>query len=66
MLERPSDQRTLPVRLCDIRPEVRMLATQEVPTQQRDDDVLAAAWQPSDETYYVSPGAASMLAEILA
>lgn len=66
MLDRPSAQRTLPVRLCDIRPSVLLLATQDVPTSQRDGRVLAAAWEPSDTTYYVSPDAAELLSEISA
>jgi hypothetical protein len=41
------------VKLTDIPRAARVAAAQSVPTSQRDPDVLAAAFDPSDATYWV-------------
>lgn len=59
MLTRPSECRPLPVRLTDIRPEVRLRAAQRIAAKEPGwaTEVLAAALRPSRTTYYVSADA---------
>jgi hypothetical protein len=58
-LSRPSECRQLPVRLTEIRPEVRWSAARRVAAAEPGwaTAVLLAALRPSDTTYYVSAGA---------
>lgn len=67
MLERPSATRTLPVRLTEIRLDVRVAAAHRE-LAAGDDGVLllAAAVQPSSVTYYVHWSAEPLLREIAA
>lgn len=66
MLDQPSDQRQLAVRLTDIRPEIRTSAAQRCARTQPDKALLllAAALKPSDTTYFIHGSAAAHLARI--
>jgi len=62
-LQHRTPQRSLPVRLCDIREDVRLRAARMVARQTPGDAELAliAAMRPSDRVYFVSRDAAGQL-----
>lgn len=68
MLERESELRPLPVRLCDIKPLVRLRAARTVASQEPNVayDVLAAAINPSRTVYWVEADALSTLLKVAA
>lgn len=59
MLTVPSERRTLPVRLCDVREPVRLAAARRCARREPADahDVLWAALFPSTRVYYVAASA---------
>jgi hypothetical protein len=62
-LTAPSAERILPVRLTQIRPEVRYQAALEYPGEGA---VLHAALHPSSTTYWIKLEAAPILARVAA
>lgn len=69
-LSLPDRGRTLPVRLCDLRPEVLQHAARLAARNETDPDaafaLLNAALRPSDRVFYVSDTARDLLDEIAA
>lgn len=64
----PSECRPLPVRLCDVRLEVRLHAARQVIAREPGsrDEMMGVAWQPSNLTYYVSESALPILLKVAA
>lgn len=69
MLEERSPSRSLPIRLTDLHPEVRAAAARRLARLEADPnmilDLLAAAANPSGETYYVHRSALPMLRHLM-
>lgn len=67
-LSRPSESRPLPVRLTEIRPEVRYSAAQRIAREVPADGAacLFAALHPSDTTYWVELDAMPILRSVAA
>lgn len=62
-----SSQRSLPVTLPEIRIDVRLAAARLVMGREGgDEDLLAAAFDPSDTVYWIAESAAARLREVAA
>lgn len=69
-LAHPDRSRSLPVRLCDLKPEVlrhaAMLAARDEADPGMVDQILHAALCPSDRVFYVSESAIPILEKVAA
>ena len=67
-LSQRTSRRNLPVRLCDIREDVRLQAARQIARRDREiaEDVLVAAIAPSSRVYFVSADAAPILQAVAA
>ena len=63
---RPSDERTFPVCLRQVRPDVRLAALGGIKVEGDGEDLLEAALNPSATVYYLRPSAAAILEEVAA
>lgn len=59
MLTNPSSRRCVPIRLCDIPENVRMIAARKVCQREGDPEarlaIIAAAVWPSERVYFIAP-----------